>query len=96
METISWAQITLPGARNRAHAGMAGTGGGAGPENKWPICVRVHNTPIDELEKWDSGVLGRHTTTPGQVRKKDAKLAQNLGQLQPFTAVLPPECMGQP
>jgi hypothetical protein len=27
--------------------------------------------------------------------EKDAKLAQNLGQLQPFTAVLPQqECMG--
>ena len=26
---------------------------------------------------------------------KDAKLAQKLGQLQPFIAVLPQECMGQ-
>ena len=28
--------------------------------------------------------------------EKDAKLAQKLGQLQPFTAVFPRECMGQP
>jgi hypothetical protein len=27
--------------------------------------------------------------------EKDAKLAQKLGQLQPFTALFPPECMGQ-
>ena len=27
--------------------------------------------------------------------EKDAKLAQKLGQLQPFTAVFPQECMGQ-
>ena len=27
--------------------------------------------------------------------EKDAKLAQKLGQLQPFVAVFPPECMGQ-
>ena len=27
--------------------------------------------------------------------EKDAKLAQNLGQLQPFTAVFPHECTGQ-
>ena len=27
--------------------------------------------------------------------EKDTKLAQKLGQLQQFTAVLPPECMGQ-
>jgi hypothetical protein len=27
--------------------------------------------------------------------ENDAKLAQKLGQLQPFTAVFPPECMGQ-
>jgi hypothetical protein len=26
--------------------------------------------------------------------EKDAKLAQNLGQLQPFIAVFPQECMG--
>jgi hypothetical protein len=36
---------------------------------------------------------------PGEVRgrpsEKDAKLAQKLGQLQPFLAVLPQECMGQ-
>jgi hypothetical protein len=30
---------------------------------------------------------------PGE---KAAKLAQKLGQLQPFTAVFPQECMGQP
>ena len=28
--------------------------------------------------------------------EKDAELAQKLGQLQPFIAVLPRECMGQP
>jgi hypothetical protein len=27
--------------------------------------------------------------------EKDAKLAQKLGQLQPFIAVFPQECMGQ-
>ena len=27
--------------------------------------------------------------------EKDAKLAQQLGQLQPFLAVLPQECVGQ-
>ena len=27
--------------------------------------------------------------------EKDAKLAQKLGQLQPFLAVFPQECMGQ-
>jgi hypothetical protein len=33
---------------------------------------------------------------PGQdPSEKDAKLAQNLGQLQPFLAVFSPECMGQ-
>jgi hypothetical protein len=29
------------------------------------------------------------------LREKDAKLAQKLDQLQPFTAVFPQECMGQ-
>ena len=28
-------------------------------------------------------------------REKDVKLAQKLGQLQPFIAVFPQECMGQ-
>ena len=30
-----------------------------------------------------------------QVRKAPWKLAKKLGQLQPFTAVFPQECMGQ-
>jgi hypothetical protein len=30
-----------------------------------------------------------------QASEKDAELAQKLGQLQPFTAALVPECMGQ-
>ena len=29
------------------------------------------------------------------VRERRAELAQKLGQLQPFLAVFPPECMGQ-
>jgi hypothetical protein len=33
---------------------------------------------------------GRRTAS-----EKDAKLTQKLGQHQPFTAVLPQECMGQ-
>jgi hypothetical protein len=28
--------------------------------------------------------------------EEDAELAQKLGQLQPFLAVFPQECMGQP
>jgi hypothetical protein len=32
---------------------------------------------------------------PGHCSEKDAKLAQKLGQLQPFIAVFPQECMGQ-
>ena len=35
----------------------------------------------------------RVTVTP--YSEKDAKLAQKLGQLQPFIAVFPPECTGQ-
>jgi hypothetical protein len=37
-----------------------------------------------------------YTIVRGQVRNlKDAKLAQKLGQLQPFTVVSPQEGMGQ-
>jgi hypothetical protein len=32
---------------------------------------------------------------PPGTSEKDAKLAQKLGQLQPFIAVFPQECMGQ-
>jgi hypothetical protein len=32
---------------------------------------------------------------PDHESEKDAKLAQRLGQLQPFIAILPQECMGQ-
>jgi hypothetical protein len=32
---------------------------------------------------------------PPAKSEKDAKLAQKLGQLQPFTAVFPQDCMGQ-
>jgi hypothetical protein len=35
------------------------------------------------------------TTDDGKVRGKVTKLAQNLGQLQPFIAAFLPECMGQ-
>jgi hypothetical protein len=31
-----------------------------------------------------------------KVIEEDATLAQKLGQLQPFIAVFPQECMGQP
>ena len=31
----------------------------------------------------------------GRASEKDAKLAQKLGQLQPFIAVFPQECIGQ-
>ena len=36
---------------------------------------------------------GRHGG--GDASKKDAELAQMLGQLQPFIAVFPQECIGQ-
>jgi hypothetical protein len=34
-------------------------------------------------------------TTARGYSEKDARLAQKLGQLQPFLAVLPQECIGQ-
>jgi hypothetical protein len=38
--------------------------------------------------------LRRHGRVVGRQSEKDAKLAQKLGQLQPFIAVFLPECMG--
>jgi hypothetical protein len=38
---------------------------------------------------------GRADSGARRQSEKDAKLAQKLGQLQPFIAVSPPECMGQ-
>jgi hypothetical protein len=43
------------------------------------------------FEKYAAAAMGL-----GKVRKKDAKLAQKLGQLQPFLAVFLLECIGQP
>ena len=37
----------------------------------------------------------RAVIAEGGCSEKDAKLAQKLGQLQPFIAVFPQECMGQ-
>jgi hypothetical protein len=39
--------------------------------------------------------LGGRALARGAASEKDAKLAQKLGQLQPFTALFPRECMGQ-
>ena len=41
------------------------------------------------------GYSGVYQFVTNKVRKEDAELARKLGQLQPFLAVLPPECMGQ-
>ena len=41
------------------------------------------NAPLETVQRFP------HTS------EKDAKLAQKLGQLQPFIAVFPQECMGQ-
>jgi hypothetical protein len=41
------------------------------------------------------GMHGRHCPRLRAAGEKDAKLAQKLGQLQPFIAVYPQECMGQ-
>jgi hypothetical protein len=39
--------------------------------------------------------LGRQLQTKISRGEKDAKLAQKLGQLQPFIVVFPKDCMGQ-
>ena len=39
--------------------------------------------------------LGRIPRRPSE-KEKGAELAQKLGQLQPFVAAFPQECMGQP
>ena len=89
-----------PGRRDAAvglRAGADGGGRGAGrPADLVALGLRrragggasrarVHAIRADRRRQrgpWGSG--------------KDAKLAQKLGQLQPFTAVFPQECMGQP
>jgi hypothetical protein len=61
------------------------------------FCARVLHICITYAVVLHYKKAGRHEndgTARGQ-SEKDAKLAQKLGQLQPFTAVLPQECMGQ-
>ena len=52
-------------------------------------------TLTQQLRGLPPKAAGRCALTPIPPSEKDAKLAQKLGQLQPFTAVFPQECMGQ-
>jgi hypothetical protein len=49
--------------------------------------------PLEQLQRRHR--RGRRRELPQPTSEKDAKLAQKLGQLQPFIAVFPHECMGQ-
>ena len=68
--------------------------------NLFPIS-NVHNFIISNIRFSRGGVYlrrpvgGAARAADGLQGEKDAKLAQNLGQLQPFLAVLSKECMGQ-
>jgi hypothetical protein len=60
--------------------------------------VRAHppilRTAAERLERCRVP-FRHHEACPRTASEKDAKLAQKLGQLQPFIAAFPPECMGQ-
>jgi hypothetical protein len=66
----------------------------------WP---KAHKPMLAELVRFSRSVYCDHDPplvaaakkVPTITSEKDAKLAQKLGQLQPFAAVFPQECMGQ-
>jgi hypothetical protein len=77
----------VPGLRHNNRAGLAEIGGqvpaaGGDPQSKHPWAGS--RDAGQELE-----IHSAHSS------EKDAKLAQKLGQLQPFKAVFLQECMGQ-
>jgi hypothetical protein len=59
-------------------------------EQEHPFCGHGHGPQPATGRRRQHRQGRRHRAS-----EKDAKLAQKLGQLQPFLAVLPPECMGQ-
>ena len=68
--------------------GAHGAGGGARSSGVTRAPGAVPGPQSGRRARWRGAGLGQG--------EKDAKLAQKLGQLQPFIAVFPPECTGQP
>ena len=85
------ARRSQPQARAAGAAGGGGGGGGGGGQQSWLQARKV-------LALGGGGVPRPNepaVTAAALASEKAAKLAQNLGQLQPFIAVFPQECMGQ-
>ena len=72
-----------------AAAGASRPGGAAGPGRVDPVAVGVGARPPSEASS------GLEVEPALLSSEKDAKLAQKLGQVQPFVAVSPLECMCQ-
>ena len=66
-------------------------------ESGFPVMAGIAAYYASRLTEGSDGLLHiLHTTGPDEyASEKDAKLAQTLGQLQPFIAVFPQECVGQ-
>ena len=78
----------------------SGSGGGGLPRScgHATVMVQAHAVPpplaIADLFSYGGSVRAPRALTSCK-SEKDAKLAQKLGQLQPFIVVFPQECMGQ-
>ena len=62
------------------------------------FCILMPLTPHGHRYdscSWDRRVVATAEASERFTSGKDAKLAQKLGQLQPFQAVFPQECVGQ-
>ena len=76
--------------------GMTVTSTPARPQVENPQLQAIFDDAVSDSVVWTMS-----TTRPVRVAaeentcEKDVKLAQNFGQLQPFLAVSPQECMGQ-
>jgi hypothetical protein len=55
---------------------------------------RVRGGAVTYRVRW-RGYAGAAPRSACALSEKDAKLAQKLGQLQPYLSVFPQECMGQ-
>jgi hypothetical protein len=62
-----------------------------------PACIVLGQpkTLLAAAARREAGAPRRRGRPRPRPSEKDAKFAQKLGQLQPFIAVLPPECVGQ-
>jgi hypothetical protein len=77
--------------RPRISIGRRGDGAGAGQRRAGRHRRRGLVPPRPGARRWRGG----RGAGGGATGEKDAKLAQKLGQLQPFAAVFPQECTGQ-